>query len=332
VTTTSGIQSTGGLIPRSSQDNQAIHRVQPGDTLASIAAQKSIDVASLREANPSVGTRGESTLLVVGQELTIPPPKAPAVPAEPAAAPEERPAADPQTTADSRRVAQAAETDASRRVGQKVPALQPAPTGEQIRAGAVMERGQSGEPVSNVQKMLTQAGFPVQSTGTFGPTTEETVRKFQNAHGIADTGKVGAQTLDALTKASSGGGPLNNRIKDAAENYRGRSTAAGPDGGNNACAWSLNNVLRNAGVSSLGSNPNWAPDVEASLKQRGVLINPADAQPGDIVMAGDQSHVGICLGNGRVLSNSSSNASFSWESGLNFDGARGASRVYRLQK
>ena len=64
----------------------------------------------------------------------------------------------------------------------------------------------------------------------------------------------------------------------------------------------------------------------------GTQVSPAQARPGDIVVSPGQSHVGIYLGEGRVLSNSSSRAAFRWESGLNFDGfyGSGQSRIYRL--
>src|SRR5207302_1885857 len=38
-------------------------------------------------------------------------------------------------------------------------------------------------------------------------------------------------------------GSINAKIAEATKKYMGTSTAAGPDGGNLACAWSVNNIL-----------------------------------------------------------------------------------------
>jgi predicted RNA-binding Zn ribbon-like protein len=73
--------------------------------------------------------------------------------------------------------------------------------------------------------------------------------------------------------------------------------------------------------------------MEAALQSgRGTLISPSAAQAGDIVIEGNDGHVGICMNDGctQVLSNSSSKASFSWVSGTNFSGTGGTSRVYQL--
>jgi cell wall-associated NlpC family hydrolase len=126
---------------------------------------------------------------------------------------------------------------------------------------------------------------------------------------------------------------VNQRVMQAAEELRGMSTRNGPGGGNVACAFAVNKVLARAGVPTLGANPNYVPSVEEALRGgRGRQVSPSEARPGDIVVSPGQSHVGIYLGEGRVLSNSSSRAAFRWESGLNFDGyyGGGQSRIYRL--
>ena len=90
-------------------------------------------------------------------------------------------------------------------------------------------------------------------------------------------------------------------------------TRAGPDGGNLACAWSVNCILAHAGIQPIGANPNSVPSVEAALQGgRGQRVNRAEAEAGDIVIAGNQHHIGICLEDGccRVRSNSSSRAQF----------------------
>jgi hypothetical protein len=141
-------------------------------------------------------------------------------------------------------------------------------------------------------------------------------------------------TPSALVDGFEGAGSVNARVLEAAKGYYGASTRAGPGRGNVACAWAVNNVLERAGLPKVGENTNYVPSVEAALRAgRGTEVSQADAQPGDLVIAPNGHHVGVYLGEGRVLSNSSSSAAFRWESGINFDGEygpSGQSRVYRL--
>ena len=51
--------------------------------------------------------------------------------------------------------------------------------------------GQPGAPVRRVQTLLNRHGFQVPVTGFYGPRTARQVRRFQAAHGIPGTGKVG---------------------------------------------------------------------------------------------------------------------------------------------
>jgi hypothetical protein len=127
---------------------------------------------------------------------------------------------------------------------------------------------------------------------------------------------------------------LNSAIASAASTLFDMNTTDGPDGGNNACAWSINRVLQEAGVESLGDNPDYVPSlVEALQNGRGEVIDPADAQPGDLVVACGDAHIGVILddGSSTVLSNSSSRGRFRWRSDLDYDGYYGgASTIYRV--
>jgi cell wall-associated NlpC family hydrolase len=121
-------------------------------------------------------------------------------------------------------------------------------------------------------------------------------------------------------------GSINARVAEATQRYMGTSTAAGPDGGNLACAWSVNNILSNAGLSKVGSNPNYVPSVEQALQGgRGTAINASDARPGDIVIWPNGHHIGIYMGDGKVANNSSSRAAF-----VNMSNLPAGARVYRL--
>jgi len=147
---------------------------------------------------------------------------------------------------------------------------------------------------------------------------------------------VAAKPVVTATTDNLSPGQLNSAIANAAINLRGMSTAEGPDGGNNACAWSINRVLQKAGIAPLGENPNYVPSLVDDLKGgRGQLIQGNEAKPGDLVIAHGEAHIGIGLDQGcaTVLSNSSSRAKFVWESDTDFDGSYGgSSTIYRLLK
>jgi hypothetical protein len=137
-------------------------------------------------------------------------------------------------------------------------------------------------------------------------------------------------TNTAQSPAGSSAKGLGNQIAIATNNAAGMDTSAGPGGGNEACAWAVNRVLQKAGVAPLGDNPNYVPSVEAALRNgRGQAVSSAQAQAGDIIIAKDQRHIGICLNEGctRVRSNSSSHAQFSWMSSRSFDGFTTTSRL-----
>jgi len=95
----------------------------------------------------------------------------------------------------------------------------------------------------------------------------------------------------------------------------GSNTSSGPDGGVEACAWAVNNVMTNAGLPKIGSNPNYVPSVVDALQAgQGVQIDEADTVPGDLAVACEQQHIGIVMGAGGKLaySNSSSKKCFCW--------------------
>jgi Protein of unknown function (DUF4231) len=143
-----------------------------------------------------------------------------------------------------------------------------------------------------------------------------------------------AQPFNSPMPQQSTVADLNARILASTLKLRDMSTAEGPDGGNNACAWTVNRVLADAGIAPIGDNPNYVPSVIEALKQgRGQLVSREAAKAGDLVIAAEEAHIGIGLTDGcsRVLSNSSSRACFAWESDTDFDGSYGGqSTIYRL--
>ena len=141
-------------------------------------------------------------------------------------------------------------------------------------------------------------------------------------------------TLSGSANPASGVSVGQGNISQAADAYIGQSTAAGPGGGNVACAWAVNNVLQAAGVAPVDGNSVAA--MENVLRNgRGDLVNQSSAMPGDVVIQAGDSHVGICqnVGCTQVISNSSSKASFSWVSGPDFSPSYsgGTGRIYRVK-
>lgn len=63
---------------------------------------------------------------------------------------------------------------------------------------SVLTRGCKGSEVKALQALLTVNGFPCDTDGSFGPATEETVKKFQKAKALTVDGSVGPQTWPEL--------------------------------------------------------------------------------------------------------------------------------------
>jgi len=121
-------------------------------------------------------------------------------------------------------------------------------------------------------------------------------------------------------------------IANAAASYFGANTSSGPEGGNKACAWAVNNILKSEGIAPIDGNLVY--DMEQELRAgRGYSVSTADAQAGDIVVwkTDTVSHVGICYNENcsQVVSNSSANATFTNISGTTFLGVPG--RIYRVK-
>lgn len=63
----------------------------------------------------------------------------------------------------------------------------------------VLRRGDSGDAVVTMQKILTSAGYSLDSDGKFGPATETVLKAFQAANGLAVDGVCGPKTWSVLT-------------------------------------------------------------------------------------------------------------------------------------
>jgi hypothetical protein len=136
--------------------------------------------------------------------------------------------------------------------------------------------------------------------------------------------------------ASAGSGDLGVRIGAATQQYIGTDTSSGPDGGNKACAWAVNNILQGAGIAPVDGAS--VAEMQRQLQNgRGTLVgtdsNLASTQQGDIVVwkTSTMSHVGICENDGctRVDSNSSANANFMNVTSASFNG-KSTAKIYRV--
>ena len=137
----------------------------------------------------------------------------------------------------------------------------------------------------------------------------------------------------SLVAGVIGGSTEAAKIDTVAAAYCGASSASGPGNGRVSCAWAVNNVLTNAGIADLDSAS--VQGMENALEAgRGTLVDPSQAVPGDIVIQAQDGHVGICMNVGctQVLSNSSSNASFTWISNTSFSPSYsgGTGRIYQV--
>lgn len=61
-----------------------------------------------------------------------------------------------------------------------------------------LERGDKGDGVETLQKLLREAGFDIEVDGNFGRGTRSAVRDFQKAEGIKVDGIVGRETWERL--------------------------------------------------------------------------------------------------------------------------------------
>ena len=157
---------------------------------------------------------------------------------------------------------------------------------------------------------------------------------------IATTAATGVTSVNYPGQLIShaNGTAIEQKIVNAINDHYSESTAAGPDGGNNACAWEVNRILQDALGHTIGG-AGCKDNVNCVDKQlqagAGTRINNAQAHAGDIVVWYDH-HIGFCINEGcsQVVSNSSSAAQFRWvsdrssvESYFGVD-----SRIYRVNQ
>lgn len=77
-----------------------------------------------------------------------------------------------------------------------------------VRGGHVVQRGDSGVAVRELQTLLARHGHAVAVDDDFGPNTEAAVKAFQRGAGLHDDGLVGPNTVAALERAPRASGGL----------------------------------------------------------------------------------------------------------------------------
>lgn len=183
-------------------------------------------------------------------------------------------------------------------------AFEAAPTLDEVKAGAVLEANQSGPIVTELQTRLTQLGFGVAATGTFGPTTQVTLQAFQRTQGIEPTGRFGPTTLQALEQAEKGGALAKKIAQQAEQIARQRDTVG-------QCYEAVAEAIETHISPFLWGMSAWmaADQLAASSAFREIPLTGADLPTlpaGTIVVwekgSSPHGHISVALGDGREAS------------------------------
>ena len=281
----------------------AIFAMQSGEKLEDIAKRFDSSIEELKELNPGLAETLQST---VGEAL------------------KERMIAVPVGASDVRGAPPSGPIVESGPGAYGIPS----PSMDSIRQaqGATMHRGMSGPEVMDLQRQLNAQGAnpPLAVDGKFGPKTEATLKAFQSANGVQQTGVLGPQTLGTLdtnpkripesappvssaptvSGAQLQGSAFGNQIAAAAEQSARRLNSVGK------CALGVNNALVSLGVQGRGHAYQKAEQLADNPRFREVNVSAGDLRglpPGAVVVWGRSSakpygHVSVALGGGREAS------------------------------
>jgi len=289
----------------------ALFAMASGQSLEDVAKQFDSSIAELKQLNPGLAERLDSTVGKAMRDQMI---------------------AVPVGASDTRGAPPSGEIVERGPNAYKLSA----PNADAIRNGngaVTMHRGMGGPEVQNLQRRLNAMGAnpPLAVDGKFGPKTEAALKAFQSANGIQQTGVLGRQTLGSLDApnarripadalqppASNGTGSTNrvgastlsgsafgNQIGDAAEREANRLNSVG------RCALGVNNALVSLGVPGRGHAYQKAEQLANNPRFREVNISASDLSNlprGAVVVWGRSSakpygHVSVALGGGREAS------------------------------
>ena len=185
-----------------------------------------------------------------------------------------------------------------------------------------LRRGDRNDAVRTLQEKLNAAGASLNVDGKFGPSTNRAVRSFQSAAGIGVDGVVGPRTWKKLD-----GGSVRLSTGGAS---RGTDRSAPPASSSSIDGSAIASAARNQvgspyvwGASSPSIGFDCSGLVHYAYNAAGVdvprrtakgytfggrIISKSEAQPGDLVSftKNNYGHIGIYLGNGRIVDASGS--------------------------
>ncbi|WP_058235485.1 C40 family peptidase [Devriesea agamarum] len=169
-------------------------------------------------------------------------------------------------------------------------------------AGPRMLWGSRGDSVRDLQKALNDNDANLAEDGIFGPRTHRAVINYQSENGLRVDGIVGPQTRASL--AGNGGDTVeasysapqrstsSNTIVRAARSQIGTTYRYG---GNTPNGFDCSGLVRFA-YAQAGID---VPRTSYQQRATGTRISQSEARPGDLVAY--PGHVGIYLGNGKVI-------------------------------
>lgn len=172
---------------------------------------------------------------------------------------------------------------------------------------AALRTGDDGADVVELQERLVALQYDLTTDGSYGPATEQAVRKFQQEHGLEIDGIVGNGTWDVLVRlspsVSRASRPVGDRLIAVARQYIGtpyRFGGTGPGGFD--CSGFTQYVFSQAGI-------NLYRTADAQYEQ-GRSVDSSSLRAGDLVFFSTYevgpSHVGIYINNGRFIHSGSS--------------------------
>jgi peptidoglycan DL-endopeptidase CwlO len=179
----------------------------------------------------------------------------------------------------------------------------------QAAANNVIQDGDCGQEVTEIQSQLNALGYPTGAAdGDFGAATVAAVKAFQKDRGLEADGVVGPSTYRALMGrdipvSRDSSATTVRRVVQTAMRYVGVPYAFGgtsPDGFD--CSGFVRYVFARSGV--------YLPRMADEQYEVGYSVPISRLQPGDTVYFSTYtsgiSHVGIYLGDGKFISASSS--------------------------
>lgn len=179
--------------------------------------------------------------------------------------------------------------------------------------------GTRGDDVSDLQRKLIELGYIKKETGYYGSETVEAIKAFQKRNSLAQDGKAGEHTLDAIYSPDAKSSPeieqearRKANIKEmlkAAEEQLGDPYVSGKEGPNSFdCSGFVYYCMKQAGSNRGRYNAQGYANVTDWKK----IESMNDLQKGDLMFFWSDTkhkigHVAIYIGNGTVIDASSSN-------------------------